>query len=378
MSFSSPCAARTIPSADSLAPLSVLGTEIAKLAVKPAYLADTSAEGLGSVVYHSPATGYLSIYRKSLGGGKARAILTGGTLGAARVVPSVRLADGCLPARLSAVHGPLRRSDAVIVWDLERNRMAGRYQFVALVSMLSPRWLPGGEDIVVSGLSESGISDLYRIRLPDGALEPLTSDRFQDLDPSPSPDGRKIVFASDRTAGGMEGAANLFVLDLETSKITQLTSGRWRDESPVWADSGRIVFSSDRDGVLNVFSVDTLGAGRRETSAWTGAFDAIPLPGDGGLVVGGFHDLSWNLYRYPPDSAARADTFVLATVSEPPPPAGQWSWEVPADSVVDLAAVHEPYRKRLTRGLCRRRCGDRPRVRRRTGHFFPDERSAGR
>ena len=63
--------------------------------------------------------------------------------------------------------------------------------------------------------------------------------------------------------------------------------------------------------MLNVFSVDTLGAGRRETSAWTGAFDAVPLPGDGGLVVGGFHDLSWNLYRYPVDSAARADTFSL-------------------------------------------------------------------
>ncbi|MGH7497649.1 MAG: hypothetical protein ACREL3_02230 [Gemmatimonadales bacterium] len=333
------------PSVDSLAPLSVLGVEVARLAVKPAYLPDTTGEGMGSVAYHSPATGYLSIYRKSLGGGKARAIITGGRSPQLESFhPFDSRMDTSRPGYLlfTARYGD---RDAVIVWDLNRHRMVGRYQFLELVSMLSPHWLPDGEGIVLSGLSESGISDLYRIRLPEGKLEPLTSDHFQDLDPSPSPDGRKIVFASDRTAGGIHGAANLFLFDIQTSAISQLTAGPWRDESPVWSDGGRIVFSSDRDGVLNVFSVDTLGSGRRETSAWTGAFDAVPLPGDEGLVVGGFHDLSWNLYRYPVDSAARAETFTLATAA----PAGQWGWEHPADtSAEQTAAAREPYRRRLT------------------------------
>ena len=72
----------------------------------------------------------------------------------------------------------------------------------------------------------------------------------------------------------------------------------------------------------NVFSTDSLGNGRRETSAWSGAFDAVPLPDSSGLLVGGFHDLSWNLYRYPVDSAAREDRF---TLDSGPPPA-QWAW----------------------------------------------------
>ncbi len=92
--------------------------------------------------------------------------------------------------------------------------MAGRYQFDRLVSILSPMWMPDRRSIVFSGLSESGVSDLYRVRLPEGTLEPLTRDRFQDLDPSSHPDGRHIVFASDRTAGGLEGAVNLFLLNL--------------------------------------------------------------------------------------------------------------------------------------------------------------------
>ncbi len=200
--------------------------------------------------------------------------------------------------------------------------------------MLSPHWLPDGDGIVFSGLSESGVSDLYRMTLPDGRLLPLTSDRFQDVDPSPSPDGRRVVFASDRTAewdSRRRQPLRPRPGDVGGSPSSPRARGGTSRRSG--SENGRIFFSSDRDGVLNVFSVDTLGVGRRETSAWTGAFDAVPLPGNAGLLVGGFHDLSWNLYRYPVDSAARADGFSLATAA----PAGSWDWELPADTAGERA-----------------------------------------
>jgi hypothetical protein len=331
------------PSADTLSPLSVLGTEVAKLAVKPVLLPDSVDGDPGDVAYLSPKTGYVAIYRKSLEGGRAHAVVTGGRsaqLESFHPFESRMDASRAGTLLFTARYGD---RDALVVWDLKRRRVAGRYQFAELVSLLSPHWMPDGQSIVVSGLSQSGVSDLYRVRVSDGALVPLTSDRYQDLDPSPSPDGGRVVFASDRTAAGMTGAINLFLLDLATGRSTQLTSGRWVDEAPIWGGDGRIYFSSDRDGVLNVFSVDTLGEGRRETSAWTGAFDGVPLPDSSGLVVGGFHDLSWNLYRYPVDSAARADRFDLA----PPAAAGQWSWELPTDTA-SLAASHEPYRRRMS------------------------------
>src|SRR3954466_2110321 len=107
--------------------------------------------------------------------------------------------------------------------------MAGRYQFDRLVSILSPMWMPDGKSIVFSGLSESGVSDLYRVRLPNGSLEALTHDRYPDLDPSPTSDGRRLVFASDRTTGGLNGAVNLFILDLASGSTLQLTRGKWVD-----------------------------------------------------------------------------------------------------------------------------------------------------
>jgi WD40-like Beta Propeller Repeat len=336
------------PSVNSLSPLPVLGREITRLAIKPTYLPDTVTAdpgqgGSGEVVYVSPATGYVTIYRQNLDGGKPHKVVTGGrTAGLESFHPFDSRMDGSRPGFLlfAARYGD---RDALVIWDLKRSKMAGRYQFDRLVSILSPMWMPDRRSIIFSGLSESGVSDLYRVQLPDGKLEPLTQDRFQDLDPTPHPDGRRIVFASDRTASGREGAVNLFQLNLATRSVSQLTQGPWVDESPSWGPDDRVYFTSNRDSVLNVFSVDTLGAGRRETSAWSGAFDAVALPGDKGLLLGGFHGLSWNLYRYPVDSLARLEQFSI----DSGPPAGQWAWNVPGAAATGTAAG-EPYRRRLT------------------------------
>jgi hypothetical protein len=336
------------PSVDSLAPLAVLGREITRLAIKPAFLPDTGTRDTGAgpageVLFVSPASGYATIYRKKLAGGKPRKVVIGGrTANLESLHPFDSRMDASRPGFLlfTARYGD---RDALVVWDLKRAKIAGRYQFDRLNSILSPMWMPDRRSIVFSGLSETGVSDLYRVRLPDGTLQPLTRDRFQDLDPSPRPDGRRIVFASDRTAGGLEGAVNLFLLDVGSGAVTQLTRGAWVDEAPSWGPDGRVYFTSSRDGVLNVFSVDTLGEGRRETSAWSGAFDAVALPDGSGLLLGGFHDLSWNLYRYPVDSAARQQRF---SIDSGPPPA-QWTWATTRDTAAGSAAG-EPYRRRLT------------------------------
>jgi hypothetical protein len=334
---------RYYPSADSLAPLTVLGREVARLAVKPVFLPDTNG-GSGEVAYVSPATGYVAIYRRGLDSGRTRTIVTGGRSAEMESFhPFDSRMDASRPGLLLFIarHGD---RDALVVWDLERNKVRGRYQFPELVSLLSPQWMPDGESIVLSGLSESGVSDLYRIHLPRGTLEPLTADRYQDLDPSPAPDGRRIVFASDRAADGLHGAANLYMLNLDGARVAPVTAGSWKDEAPAWAPDGRIYFTSDRDGVLNVFSVDTLGNGRRETSAWSGAFDGVPLPDGAGLLVGGFHDLSWNLYRYPVDTMARQEEFTL----EPGDTTASWNWIAAGDTAGSVIASREPYRSRLT------------------------------
>ena len=103
------------PSVDSLAPLPLLGTEVVRLGVKAAVIAETEPdtadlESPGQIVYVSPANGYVSIYQKSLSPRSKGALDRDRRPdGGARVVPRVRLTHGRVPPGLAAVHRPLRR-----------------------------------------------------------------------------------------------------------------------------------------------------------------------------------------------------------------------------------------------------------------------------
>ena len=324
------------PSVDSLAPLSVPGPR------------GGQARGQADLSCPTPTAGRarhistkVTIYNRGLDGGHARTVVTGGR---SAETESFHPFDSKMDAsgrRLLLFVARYGDRDALIIWDLERGKVRGRYQFPELVSLLSPHWMPDGRSIVVSGLG-SGISDIYRVHLPDGTLEPLTADRYQDLDPTPGPDGRRIVFASDRAADGPGGRQPVSA-EPGQLRASPRSPPPWKDESPDWAEDGRIYFTSDRDGVLNVFSVDTL---RRATGdlAWSGAFDGVPLPDGSGLLVGGFHDLSWNLYRYPVDTVARQERFSLA----PPDTVGSWSWVTEGDTAGSLIASREPYKSKMT------------------------------
>ncbi|HEX6643982.1 MAG TPA: hypothetical protein VF037_04855, partial [Gemmatimonadales bacterium] len=334
------------PSVEDRAPPSLAGRELERLAIKPAFLAGSAGgDGPGEFVYLSPRTGYLTVYRRSLDPEhrRERVVVSSGRSEEAESFHSFdSRIDGSRPGYL-VMSARQHDRDALVIWDLARRRAVGRYQFDGLVSILSPRWMPGHGSIVFSGLSESGLSDLYRVELPGGELERLTEDPYQDLDPAPSPDGRSLAFTSDRGPGGIEGAVNLYLLDLGSRRIQQLTRGDWVDETPAWGPDGRIYFTSSRDTVLNIFSVDLAGAGRRETAVWTGAYDAEPLPDGSGLLIGGFQGASYNIYRVPFDSAAHRDTFAIA----PAPAELAWQWAVEPDTVGG-GAGDAPYRRRLT------------------------------
>ncbi len=332
------------PAAASRAPPALLGVQLARLAIKPALrpLAATG-DSAPEAYYTSPATGYMTVYRRRLDtlGPQREVVAAGKADGLESMHPFESRVDASRPDYL-LFSARYHDRDALVIWDVVHRRLAGRYQFPEIVSVLSPVWMPDGRSVVFSGLADNGMSDLYQVTVPGGELTRLTADTYQDLDPSPSPDGDRLVFASDRTAGGEAGAINLFILDRDSGAMRQVTAGPWVDETPVWTRDDRIYFTSSRGEVLNVWSMDTLGRGRRESSAWSGAFDAVPVPG-GGLVAGSFQNGSFNIYRLARDSAAQTDTFALASHDTP----SRWVWEPPAAVAVQDTAT-EPYHRKMT------------------------------
>jgi hypothetical protein len=195
--------------------------------------------------------------------------------------------------------------DALLIWSLKERRLVGRYQWDDLIGLKSPSWDPAGRRVVFEGISEAGFSDLYVIDFDTEVRRALTRDHYRDGDPDWSPDGRSVVFASDRTRTGSEGHANLVLADAATGELRYLTYGPWLDRSPRWSPDGRrIVFTSDRTGYFDLFEIDSNGAGRQLTTMTGGAFDADWLSDGRSIVFSGFQNTSFAIYRVPlpPDS----------------------------------------------------------------------------
>jgi Tol biopolymer transport system component len=102
---------------------------------------------------------------------------------------------------------------------------------------------PDGRTIVFDLLG-----DLYTVPITGGPATQLTSGMAFDGQPRFSPDGKKVLFVSDRTGG-----ENLWTIDIGTKDTAQITKGNGNSYvSPEWTVDGKYVVASKGETRLGV------------------------------------------------------------------------------------------------------------------------------
>lgn len=122
-------------------------------------------------------------------------------------------------------------------------------------------WSPDGKTICFAAIiKDSGKYDkdkweIYTVDASGEKLQNITQNKSEDLWPSFSPDGRKIVFQSDRN-----GNPDIFIMNADGTNVQQITSDSTRESYPGFSPDGKkVLFTSKRDGNEELFEVNYHG-----------------------------------------------------------------------------------------------------------------------
>ena len=123
----------------------------------------------------------------------------------------------------------------------------------------NPSFSPSGNKLLFATDSTGGKpGHIFTMRTDGGDRTRLTQSQRRDSDPSFSPTGNEVVFVRV----GTDAVSQLYKMDTDGTNINQLTSGEFACEDPTWSPDGdRIAFKGFDGPAFSLFALNPNGEG---------------------------------------------------------------------------------------------------------------------
>ncbi len=130
---------------------------------------------------------------------------------------------------------------------------------------VSPNWNPKTNAQIAWVSGRTGLPQIYTMA-SDGTNAVRQTDQGYAVSPSWSPNGQFLAFAWVRHYGpGAPGASDIYIMDVASKQWAQLTHDGGRNDFPSWSPDGRhIVFQSNRTGKVQIWTMLADGSEQRQ------------------------------------------------------------------------------------------------------------------
>ncbi|MDP6218778.1 MAG: Tol-Pal system beta propeller repeat protein TolB [Alphaproteobacteria bacterium] len=146
----------------------------------------------------------------------------------------------------------------VYIQDIRSGRSERLGSFPGMT--FAPRFGPKGDRLIMSwAKDEDGASDIYEMDLRTQEIRQLTNSRAIDTAPSYSPDGKRVVFESNRA-----GRQQIYTMTSNGKNVQRISYGEGRYATPVWSPRGDIIaFTKMHRGTFYIGVMNIDGTGER-------------------------------------------------------------------------------------------------------------------
>ena len=175
------------------------------------------------------------------------------------------------------------KNKTLILQNVVTKKIETRIELKTVDGPESPDVSPDGREVAFAGM-RGAVADIFVVNLDTKEIRNITNDAFGDYAPTYAPDGKSIIYLAR-----VSGNDKLFQVDLASGRKTQITFGTHDDGGVQFVDNETIVFPSTatdpnqpidpevaRNG--NIYNIWTLNLRTKELKQYTDALTGNVSP----------------------------------------------------------------------------------------------------